>query len=585
MTILGFNAYAHDAGVAILEDGRPVFAAEEERFNRAKKTTAFPAGALAYARGRLGLEAGDVDVVAFPWRRARMAATVGGIVLRRFPPALHLLLPAASPNANVASLVRSLGARRHLARAFAGRRVPRLRAVSHHLAHAANAFFLSPCDRAAVLVADAFGDDCSTSIYEATGTTLRPLARHAFFNSLGVLYSMITRYLGFRTILDEGKVMALASYGTDELSAAFRELVRLLPDGRYAIDERFFGFQRYGELEPVSEAFVRRFGPARLPEEPLTQRHMDVARALQVTLEESILHVARHLRAVTGARDLCLGGGIALNCLANARLAEEAGFARVYVSPSPNDAGVALGAALALHYQDAGRPRREPVGPYLGPTFGELEIARAVRAAGLVYREHDDVAELAARELAAGRLVGWFQGAAESGPRALGNRSILGDPRDPFLRDRLNARVKRREWFRPYAPSVLAEHVDEYFTASAPSPHMSFAARVRPEHRADIPAVLSRDGTARLHAVTREANPLFRRVIQAFWRATGVPMVLNTSFNCQEPLVGSPSEALRTFATSGLDVLVMGRAVVTREAERRAPRPASRPLLAGATRR
>lgn len=566
MTILALNAHAHDAGIAVLEDGQPRFVLEEERVSRIKKTTAFPVGAIAALRRQLDLRLRDVDEVVFPWRGDRFVATIAKEVLRGLPRGLHLLRPAASPNMNIAAALRFYRVGAELAHAFEEVPRPRVRYVSHHLAHAGNAFFLSPFDSAAVLVMDAYGDDCSTSLYHATGTSLRLIRKNRFFESLGIVYSLVTKHLGFRTILDEGSVMALAAHGTEELYAAFREIVPLLPGGDYAVARPFFEYYRYGEMRPMSATFVRTFGPPRQPGEPITQRHMDLAWALQRVTEDTVLHVARWLRHTTGERRLCFGGGIALNCLTNFRLATESGFDQVFVSPNPNDSGVALGAALARYHDGngGGGRRMDPgaTGPYLGTTFDDAEIRRALAAADLHSETRDDVAQLAAREVAQGRIVGWFQGRSEMGPRALGNRSILADPRDPFIPDALNEKVKCRPWFRPYAPSVLGERAAEFFDVTPPSPHMSFALPVKAEARSTIPAVLARDGSARVHTVTREQNPLFYDVIDAFHRLTGVPMILNTSFNGQEPTVLSPTDAVRTFLNSGMHVLVMGRHVV-----------------------
>ncbi len=566
MTVLGLNAYAHDAGVALVEDGKPLFVVEEERLNRERKTAAFPLRGIHHLRERLGLRLHDIDAVAFPWRGGRFLRTIGRQVVRRLPAALNLLRHDASPNMSVGTALRFRRAGADLARAFGSSTPVRVRFVGHHDAHAVAAFALSPFDRAAVLVMDGYGDDGSTSVYHGAGDRLRRVSTNQFFDSAGIVYSMITKYLGFRTILDEGKVMALAAYGSDELCDEFAQLIRRLPDGEYTIDERFFGYHRYGERRPVSRMFERRFGPPRLPGEPITQRHMDVARGLQYALEETVLHVARHLRRRLGEPDLCFAGGTALNCLTNLRLANESGFRRIFVPPNPNDAGVALGAALFVTAERGERLERRtgPCTPFLGPSYSPQEIASALDGNEFRWHELDDVAAIAARGIARGRLVAWFQGCAEMGPRALGNRSILADPRSPFVREVLDRRVKRREYFRPYAPSVLADRADEFFDAPPSSPYMSFAATAKAARVHDIPAVLSRDNTARIQTISRQDNPLYHRLIEHFASLTGVPMVLNTSFNSIEPTVCTPGDALRTFATTGIDVLVIGNYVVTK---------------------
>lgn len=566
MTVLGLNAYAHDAGVALVAAGRPVFVLEEERLDRVHKSRAFPARSLALLAERHPDAISDVEAIAVPWRGLRFAWTVAKEILARFPGAFDLLREQASPNMNVPTALRVLRVRRDLVRHWPSKRKVPVTFVGHHDAHAANAFFLSPFDEAAILIMDGFGDECSMSVYEARGTSIRRLRKNRFFDSVGIMYSMLTRYLGFRTIRDEGTVMALAAHGTDALCADLGRMVCLLPQGEYRINERFFGYQRHGELQPVSAEFIGRFGPPRHPGEALEQRHLDVARALQSTLERTILHVVRHLRHETGQRALCLGGGTFLNCLVNQRIVEDTDFDHLYVSPNPNDAGVALGAALAVDIQ---RTRRRsfvgPACPFAGPAYDPVCIDGALRGTGLVVHSKIDSAAVAARLLADGKIVAWYQGAAEMGPRALGNRSILGDPRDPTLPERLNVNVKRRQAFRPYAPAVLHERAHELFEGIVPaSPYMSFAPRIRRTMRSVVPAIVSKDGTARIQTVARDVSPLFHRLIAGFAERTGIPAVLNTSFNCQEPTVCTPEDAVRTFVGSGIDALVMGDRVVMR---------------------
>lgn len=564
MAVLGVNAYAHDAGVALVDHGGPPFAVEEERFDRVQKTTAFPEGGLAYLREQLGVSFQDIEQVGFPWSRALAFRMAAKIALGRFPPAYRLLTASANPHMNVPIALRFFGFGSDLARSFGVARAPRIRFVPHHLAHACNAYFLSPFDRAAILIMDGFGDDCSTSSYTTRGSSIRRLQKNHPLNSLGILYAIVTQHLGYRTVHDEGTVMALAAYGTEALCEEFRGVVQLLPGGAYRLDESFFCFYRYGEKDAMSGKFLERFGPPRKPGEPLTQQHRDLAFALQRTTEEVVLHIARHLRESTGEENLCLGGGVALNCLANTRIAREAGFRAVFVPPSPNDAGLALGAALALAHLEGPETERSETTALLGPSYTERELARTLERHGLRYNEPADVAELAATELAQSRMVAWFQGAAETGPRALGNRSILADPRDPSVSERLNSEVKRRAPFRPFGPSVLAERLEEFFVDGVPAPYMSFAVGVRPERRSEIPAVTAHDGSARIHTVGSDHNPRFRRLIETFEQRTKIPMVLNTSFNVQEPMVCTPDDAVRTFLRSGLETLVLGPYVVQR---------------------
>jgi carbamoyltransferase len=493
------------------------------------------------------------------------------MVLGRFPPAFRLLSASANPHMNVPAVIRFFGVAGGIARAFDAPQKPKVRFVPHHLAHACNAFFLSPFDRSAILIMDGFGDECSTSSYQAQGCSIQTLNKNEPLNSLGILYAIVTKHLGFRTVRDEGTVMALAAYGSDEVYGDFRKLIRLLPAGGYQLREDYFQFYRYGEPRAVSDRFIRRFGAARLPHEPLTQRHRNLAYALQRAVEDTVLHAARYLRESTGEENLCLGGGVALNCLVNTRIAREAGFERVYVSPSPNDAGLPLGAALAVAHLDRRRRaafldsrKSEGATATLGPRYSDKDLKSALMRRGLSYREEPHVVEFAASELARGRVVAWFQDAAEMGPRALGNRSILADPRNPSVSDRLNRDIKKRELFRPFGPSVLAEHAGDFLEEEFHSPYMSFAIAVRDQQKAKIPAVVARDGTARVHTVTKHQNPTFYALIEAFYRRTEIPVLLNTSFNVREPIVCTPADAVGTFTASTVDTLIMGNYVVTR---------------------
>jgi carbamoyltransferase len=558
--VFAINAFAHDAGVACVLDGDLVFSVEEERLNREKKTGALPVLGLAEMTRRFNLPLAEVRTVAFPWRPWRLLRTMAGEVLRGWPTTLNLLRDEASPHLNRLAWRRFAWLKWILARRLNWR--PRLVRVGHHLAHAANAYYLSPFDDAAILIMDGYGDDASLAVYEGRGSDLRFVSRNRFFDSLGMLYAAITKHLGWRTLHHEGTVMALAAYGSDRLVPAFRNLVTLLPEGRFRLDNRLLSFQRYGERQMVTPEFVKVFGPPRGPDDPIDDRHRDLANALQVTAEEIILHIARHLRERLGSRNLCLGGGVALNCQANARLAREAGFDRVFVSSSPSDTGTTLGAALVAA-RAVGSPRLggafPHASPYLGPDYSRAECLAALRAKSLPYRQVADPAELAARLIDEGAIVGWFQGRSEIGPRALGNRSILADARREDTPERLNATIKRRPKFRPYAPACLAEHVGACFEHGIDSPYMSFALAMRPEWRARAPAALHADGSARVQAIYPDLNPLFHALVSHFYRRTGVPMVINTSYNrVGEPIVDSPASAVATFCATGLDLLFLG---------------------------
>ncbi len=564
MRILGLVGATHDSGLALLQEGVPELVLEEERFSRVKRTKRFPKRALSIALGRTAEGLRQVDVITTPWDVSRLRRTFLRAALGRLPWSLSLLLQdSRTPQDNDIVLLNSFLARK-FKRSFGARELPPIVNVGHHDAHAAS-FFVSPFDEAAVLVMDGFGDDASTSTYIGRGNRLERCWHTGIFNSLGMVYTFVTNYLGF-AFSDEGKVMALAAYGGDTYVEAFRDVIRPMPDGRYQVNFDYFSFDAFGELRPFKRRFSRVFGPPRLPGEALNDRHRDIAQALQVVTEEIVLHMARELRRTSGARQLCLSGGVALNCVANARVMEEAGFDQIWVPPCASDTGAPLGSALWHYHQTLGRSRTfELTHPFFGPHYSDRDIEAALAEAGLtgVRLEEAELLDRVARDLAAGKIIGWFQGRSEMGPRALGNRSILADPRRAETKDLINARVKHREPFRPFAPAVLVERASEFFHIDQPDPFMTLAPRVRADKAHLIPAAVHVDGTGRIQTVERTANPRYYGVIEAFGKLTGVPVLLNTSFNRQEPIVEHPRHAVSCYLRTGLDVLVMGNYYTT----------------------
>jgi len=559
--VFAINSFAHDAGVAAVCDGEVLFAIEEERLNREKKTARFPEMGLREMSRRLGLPFSKVPTLAFPWRPWKLLRTIAWEVAKGLPAALSLIRDEACPNLNMRSIGRFCLLRQTLKRRLGWQ--PRIVHVNHHLTHAANCFYHCPFDDAAILVMDGFGDDASVAVFHARGEDIRPVWKNRFFDSLGMFYAAGTLHLGWRTLHDEGTVMALAAFGSERLVPQFRRLVRRLPDGEFRIDRRWLSFEHYGEMQMVTPAFERAFGPPRKPDDPIEDRHRDLARAIQTVTEEVILHIARAARRRTGSRNLGVSGGVALNCQANARLAREAGFENVYVPSSPSDAGTPLGAAVVVGGCRRGGRRPGYPSPFTGGEYTRQDCIAALSGRDVEWRRVEDPARLAARAIAEGAIIGWFQGRCETGPRALGNRSILADPRRPDVPDRLNADIKSRPAFRPYAPAVLAPFVGQCFEEVADSPYMSFALPVRPAWRARVPAVVHRDGSARVQTVHADLYPMFYSLIDAFRNLTGVPMVVNTSFNRQgEPIVHSPADAVGVFCRTGLDLLFINDLVV-----------------------
>ncbi len=561
MNILGINWGAHDNAAALVQDGVVMAAAEEERFNRIKHAPyAYPLRAATYCLREAGLKVEDLDEVAFSFHPTLQLGASIFHTARFFPRGAFTTL---------AELVRRVwyaGSGLYSEYFLHLTRRTRRFWIPHHTAHAASAYFASPFEQAAVLIVDGVGEWPVTTAFHAQGSRLERLRRISYPNSIGFLYSAFTEYLGFEPFDAEYKVMGLAAYGDpDRYRQPLREIVRLEAEGRYRLDLSFFNFQYdYGRstwYNPRRMAEV--FGPP-WPKDVLPdQRCADIAAALQERTEETLFHIADWLHATTRMDDLCLAGGVALNSVANGKLLRRGPFRRIYIQGAANDAGCALGAALYRAHAVHGQPWQELRHLYYGPGYTTTEIETALQASHMPYRRVENPAETAAHLLTENKIVGWYQGRLEFGPRALGNRSILGDPRREDMKERINAAIKFREPFRPFAPSVLSERAAEFFTDIDDSPFMILVTDVRPEMRAVVPAITHVDGTGRLHTVERDANPRYWELIRRFGEATGVPMVLNTSFNVRgQPIVNTPTEALATFYTSGLDALVIGEFLV-----------------------
>ncbi len=560
MRILGIVAKTHDSGVALLHDGVPLLVLEEERLNRSKRTSKFPKLGLEALTEELRLELADIDVITTPWNIGRLRKTALALIAGRFPLSLSLLLPNAhtAQQNDIMILNRCLakGLRRHFGRKA---KVPRIVNVGHHDAHAAM-FFVSPFEEALVLVMDGYGDDAASSAYVGRGNRLDRHWSTDIWNSLGLVYTFVTEHLGFAGFGDEGKVMALAAFGDKTYLARFRDVIVPLDDGGFRVNMQYFTYPAYGQLRPLRRKFTDTFGPPRARHEPITDQHRDLAYALQTVTEEVVVHIVRGLLKRHHQRDLCLAGGVALNCVANAKVLEHTDVRRLWVPPCASDTGAPLGSALWHYHQSRGNRRGFTLQhAFYGRAYSEDAIARALEAAGLRHHRLPEQALLrrVAQDLAAGKIVGWFQGRFEIGPRALGNRSILADPRRPEMRQLLNDKVKQREPFRPFAPAVLLERAGEFFELTQPDPFMTLAPRVRVEKRDSIAAAVHVDGTGRIQTVRRADNPRYYGLIEEFGRLTGVPVLLNTSFNRREPIVARPEEAIACYLRSGIDVLVL----------------------------
>ena len=579
MIVLGLNAFHADSSACIVRDGNLVAAVEEERFRRVKHWAGFPFESVRYCLREAHVTLADVDHIAVNQNNwANIAGKLRYVLARG--PSLNLLrsrLRNRQARGGLAELI----AQAFPAHEFRGR----FHRIEHHFAHLSSAFHVSPFRDAAVLSVDGFGDFASAAWGVGSGTEIRIDGRVQFPHSLGIFYQAMTQYLGFPHYGDEYKVMGLAPYGQPSRMDAMREIVRLEADGRYALNLDYFrhhrapvayqwtdGGPQFDDLfAPALESLL---GPRRAPNEPLTLRHRDVARSVQGMYEEALLHLLTTIQAKTGLTDLALAGGCAMNSVANGKARRETPFRRIYVQAAAGDAGGAIGAAFAAWHRLGGERSFVMDSACWGPGVTGSEIDAAVAAArppldaaGCRIHTIDDEAVLCRRvaeQIASGKVVGWFHGRMEWGPRALGNRSILGDPRRADMKALLNEKIKRRESCRPFAPSILEEAVADWFEEDAAVPFMTEVLQVRPEKRALIPAVTHVDGSGRLQTVASRANPRYHRLIGAFAELTGVPMLLNTSFNENEPIVCAPQQALDCFLRTQMDLLVLENVLIER---------------------
>jgi carbamoyltransferase len=582
LIVLGINAYHADSAAAVVRDGKLIAAAEEERFRRVKHWAGFPTQALAYCLQEAKLKLSDIDHIGLNQdNRANLVRKAIYFAVRR--PSISLVLKRLA-NRRKRQGVPALLCKEFPDQMFRGE----LHHVEHHLAHLSSAFQVSPFESAAVVSVDGFGDFASAAWGVAHDSEIKIQGRVFFPHSLGVFYQAVTQYLGFPHYGDEYKVMGLAPYGRASFLDAMHKLVRVLPDGGFELDLRFFrhhredvpyewanGSPEFGNL--FSPALEDLLGPRRNPTAALDDRHRDIARSAQAMYEAAFFHLLRILQERSGLADLALAGGCAMNSVANGKVRRMTPFRRVYVQSAAGDAGGAIGAAFAVWHKLGGKRNFIMDHAYWGPAFGAPEIAQIIAqyrsqisADGCTVDEIFEEGTLCRRTagaIAEGQVVGWFQGRMEWGPRALGNRSILCDPRRPDMKALLNAKIKRRESFRPFAPSVLEEAVSEWFEEDDAVPFMMQVFQIREEKRNLIPAVTHVDGSGRLQTVSFQTNPRYHRLIGEFQQLTGIPMVLNTSFNENEPVVCRPQEALDCFLRTRMDTLVLGNVIVSRAAK------------------
>ncbi|MEB3211786.1 MAG: carbamoyltransferase [Leptolyngbyaceae bacterium] len=600
MRILGISAYYHDSAACLLVDGEIKCAAQEERFTRIKHDASFPLHAIRFCLGLSGVKPSQVDYVVFydkPFLKfERLLETYLAFAPRGFR-SFSTALPGWIKDKlfQKSQLLNDLTEGVDKSVDWASR----LAFSEHHLSHAASAFFPSPFESAAILTMDGVGEWTTTSVGIGDGNKLEIEREIQFPHSIGLLYSAFTYYLGFRVNSGEYKVMGLAPYGTPKYAKLIKEkLIDIKPDGSFSLNLRYFDYCT--GLTMTNGAFHDLFGgKPRTPEGTLDLRHLDIAASIQAVTEEVVVNLGQAISRETGSKNLCLAGGVALNCVANGKLSRAGVFDRIWIQPAAGDAGGAIGAALALNYQLLGKPRAVPPsdgmnGGLLGPEYSQNEIEQRLSACGARFKvlEDNDLLISTAQALAAGKAVGWMNGRMEFGPRALGARSILADPRSPTTQRDLNLKIKFRESFRPFAPSVLEEDAHEWFDLEAPSPYMLLVGEVQEHQRlpgyeivdkiiglnkqlapiSTIPAVTHVDGTARVQTVSHDVNPRFHALLGKFKEITGCPVLVNTSFNVRgEPIVNTPEDAFRCFIGTGLDVLVVGNCFLDKSEQTEIP--------------
>lgn len=572
--ILGINAYHADASAVLLKDGQIVAAVEEERFTRVKHSAGFPVLAVQYCLQRAGIEIGDVAHIG-------LSQVPSAHLINKITFVLHnRLLFSHQGLDRLRSAEKICDVKTVLAESMNVREsslTMQFHNLEHHIAHMASAFLVSPFKQAAVISVDGFGDFCSTMLGQAEDVNIEEIGSVMFPHSLGLFYTAVSQYLGFDRYGDEGKVMGLAPYGEPAYLDKMMDIAKPSDTAAFELNLDYFTLDASGiEMswdqgtphiaQVYSGKFGEAFGPSRGYDEEITDHHRNIAASLQKCLEFHLFRILNDLHKRTGSPNLCMAGGVAYNSVANGLIKKNTPFRNLFVQPAAGDSGTALGVAFYIWNTLLGNQRNYVMrDSYLGPEYSEEDLEQALRSVGADYRRYDDIEERAAELLASGKIVGWFQDRMEFGPRALGNRSILADPRKEEIKDVLNLRIKHRESFRPFAPSVLQEYVEEYFEDSFESPFMLMVFKVRPEQRHNIPAIKHVDHTGRIQSVSKAANPKFWKLINSFRRQTGIPLLLNTSFNENEPIVCSPQDALQCFTTTQMDALVLGNFLLLRK--------------------
>ena len=558
MNILGINAFVHDSAACLIRDGKIVINIEEERLNRQKHTNCFPVESVKYVMQYSGLSPGEIDIVSYNWHPMNLLKNECLSVLKYLP--IYLLIkkynkPPIDFGVILKMFLLKKYIRNQLGKAF---KAP-IEWVPHHCSHAASAYYLSPFDKSDILVVDAHGENCSSSFYSATQRKISQTWTLPISKSIGIVYRNFTKYLGFAEF-QEGTLMALASYGKNRYKSFFKKCIILREDGTYHINMQIMGYWSY------KFGFVsKHLGPARKYNEPITQKHKDIANSLQYAFKEIILHLLAHSHKKTGNSNICLAGGCFLNCDANHDILKSNIYKNVFVPPVTSDTGGALGAALysAFNYEREVRPATKYFSPFQGPVYSESEIENEINLCKYNFNKTNNIYKVTADALNENKILGWYQGRVECGPRALGNRSILAAPFDELIKDRINKDIKKRESFRPFAPLVLLDEVDTYFEINLPvsalSYYMLLTVKIKKKYRNIFSAVSHVDGTARIQVVTETTNKKLYFLLKEFKKLSGYGVLLNTSFNVHEPIVCSPKDAINTYIKNSIDGLIIDR--------------------------
>lgn len=560
MNILGISCFYHDSAACLIKDGELVAAVQEERFNRVKASSDFPYNAINYCLQEGDITVMDLDYIGFYEKPYLKFSRVIIDHLRSWPFSFGNFL-RTMPNWLQDRLILPIMLKKELT--YEGETI----FIKHHLSHAASTFLVSPFEEAAIITIDGVGEEATTTLGIGKGNQIDIKKEILYPDSLGLLYTAVTAFLGFKANEHEGKTMGLAAFGDpNRYIDKIREIIDVKPDGSFKTDTSYFGYNKGKTM--YSKKFVNTFGAPRKRGEEITQRHNDVAAATQLFVEETILKIASYWQKETGMKNLCLAGGVTLNCVTNQRIIEETPFENVFVQPAAGDAGGALGVALYIYHSMLDNPRTyEMKNAFTGPEYSADDMKRALINNHLEYREmsDDEISKYIAEKISKNYTIGWFERRMEFGPRALGSRSILGNASAPEMKDILNLKIKKREPFRPFAPMVLEEKAKEYFELDVPSPFMLLAPRVQKDKLDKVKAITHVDGTARVQTVNEEQNTRIYRLIQDVEKLTGVPVIINTSFNRQEPIVCSPEEAVSCYLRTQMDYLVLGNYVVERK--------------------